>query len=194
MADRHGERIRGVVRRGNRVETEQQLDHLLNLVLFRAAEPDHRSLDFCRRVFDDRKAGLRCRQQRNAPRMSELQRTADIARVEDGFHGDTIRPVPCEQRDEIRVDELEFVGKCRTGGRRNRSADDEVVAAALYVDAAVPGALGAGIDPENLHANEASISFSSMSALDQTFFVSSCSSSASISLTICCACLPSSFT
>ena len=41
------------------------------------------------------------------------------------------------------------------------------------LDAAVAGALGAGIDPEDLHANEASISFSSMSAFDQTFLVSS---------------------
>src|SRR4029450_9563257 len=99
-----------------------------------------------------------------------------------------------QQRDKIRVNVLELVRKRRTGGSRNRSADDEDVTAALHFDAAVPGALGAGIDPEDLHANEASISFSSISALDHTFLLSSCSSRASISLIICCACLPSSFT
>ena len=84
MADRHRERVCRVVRRRQRVEPEQQLDHLLDLVLLRAAEPDDRSLDFCRRVLDDRKPGLRCRQQRDAARMPELQRTAHVARVEDG--------------------------------------------------------------------------------------------------------------
>jgi hypothetical protein len=48
-----------------------------------------------------------------------------------------------------------------------------VVAAAVGVDAAIPGAHGAGIDPENPHASEASISFSSTSKFDQTFLVSS---------------------
>ncbi len=83
-------------------------------------------------------------------------------------------------------------GKSRVGGGGKRTADDEAVAAAVGLDAAVARALGAGIDPEDLHANDASISFSSMSAFVQTFFVSSCSSSASISLTICCAGRPSS--
>ena len=59
------------------------------------------------------------------------------------------------------------------GGGGKRAADDHSVAAARRFDAAVAGALRAGIDPENLHANEASISFSSMSAFDHTFLVSS---------------------
>ena len=92
------------------------------------------------------------------------------------------------------VDGLQLLGECRAGGTAQEPADDEAVTAAVGLDAAVAGALGAGIDPENLHANDASISFSSMSAFDQTFFVSSWSSAASISLTICCAGLPSSLT
>jgi hypothetical protein len=40
-------------------------------------------------------------------------------------------------------------------------------------DAAEAGALGAGIDPEDLHASEASISFSEMSKFDDTFCTSS---------------------
>ena len=70
---------------------------------------------------------------------------------------------------------------------------DQAVARSVRLDAAVAGALGTGIDAEDFHASDASISFSSMSKLDQTWRTSSCSSRASISLTICCACLPSSF-
>ena len=70
-----------------------------------------------------------------------------------------------------------FRGTWRGRGPLSAPADDEAMTAADGLDAAVAGALGAGIDPEDLHANEASISFSSMSAFDQTFFVSSCSSS-----------------
>src|SRR6185436_11595097 len=102
--------------------------------------------------------------------------------------------MPIEQCRESCVDVLQLFRERRTGGSRYRSVDDEMVTAAERVDAAVPGALGAGIDPEDLHANEASISFSSISAFDQTFLLSSCSSRASISLIICCACFPSSFT
>ena len=64
-------------------------------------------------------------------------------------------------------------GNVERAGAGERAADDEMVTAAVGLDAAVPGALGAGIDPEDLHANEASISFSSMSAFDQTFLLSS---------------------
>ena len=95
---------------------------------------------------------------------------------------------------EAGVDVFQLVGKRRTGGSRKRAANHEVVAAAVGLDAAVAGAIGAGIDPEDLHANEASISFSSMSAFDHTFLLSSFSSSASISRIICCAGLPSSLT
>ena len=59
------------------------------------------------------------------------------------------------------------------------------MAATVRLHAAVAGALGAGIDAEDSHAREASISFSSMSKLAQTCWTSSWSSSASISFSIC---------
>src|SRR5262249_10632512 len=120
--------------------------------------------------------------------------TTHVARVKDVLDHHAVGALTRQQRGEPRVNMPQSVGKRRTGGSRKRAADDEVVAAADHLDAAISGALGAGIDPENLHANEASISFSSMSAFDQTFLLSSCSSSASISLIICCAVLPSSLT
>ena len=51
--------------------------------------------------------------------------------------------------------------------------DDQAVARPVGLDAAVAGALGAGIDAEDPHASEASISFSSMSKFDQTCRTSS---------------------
>ncbi len=126
--------------------------------------------------------------------MPELQGAPHVARVEDVLDGDTVRPMPAQEVLQAGVDDVQLVGECGAGRSAQEPADDEAVTAAVGLDAAVPGAFGAGIDPEDFHANEASISFSSMSALDQTFFVSSCSSAASISLTICCAGLPSSLT
>ena len=78
-------------------------------------------------------------------------------------------------------------GKAASARARDGAAQHQAVAAAVALDAAVAGALGAGIDAENSHASEASISFSSMSKFDHTCWTSSWSSSASISLTICCA-------
>ena len=194
MTDRHRQRIGDVVRRRGVVEAEQQLHHLLDLRLLGAAVADHRALDFGRRVLDDRQARLRRRQQRDAARVPQLERAADVARVEDDLDRDAVRLALGEQRDQAGVNVLQSFGKSSGGGRGERAAEDKVVAAAGSLHAAVTRTFGAGIDPEDFHANDASISFSSMSAFDHTFFVSSCSSTASISLTICCAGLPSSLT
>jgi hypothetical protein len=68
---------------------------------------------------------------------------------------------------------VQLVRECPPRGTREGTAHDERLAAADPLDAAIAGALRAWIDPEDSHANEASISFSSMSAFDQTFFESS---------------------
>src|SRR4029453_7397513 len=92
-----------------------------------------------------------------------------------------------QQRGEAGVDDRKPLGECGVRRSGKGPEDDEAVPAAVAVDAAISGALGPGIDPENFHANEASISFSSISAFVQTFFVSSWSSRISISFSICCA-------
>jgi hypothetical protein len=71
------------------------------------------------------------------------------------------------------VNELQALGKGQAGRRGDRAAGDHPVTAAIALDAAVAGADGSGIDPEDSHASEASISFSSMSKLDHTFCTSS---------------------
>ena len=92
------------------------------------------------------------------------------------------------------MDARETMWKRVARRRGNRAAGHEVMPASIRLHATVTGALGAGIDAEDSHASEASISFSSMSKFAQTCCTSSWSSMASISRSICCASLPTSFT
>ena len=194
MANRDGERIRRIVRRGSSREPEQQLDHLLNLMLFRPSITDNGALDLGRRVLEDRKLDLDCREHGDAARVPELERTSTVGRKEDALESDAIGPTVGEQIREAMVDGEEFLGKREHGGAGDRAAHHQAMPRSVTLDATVTGAFGAGIDPEDLHASDASISFSAISKFDQTCWTSSCSSRASMSLTICCAGLPSSFT
>ena len=112
-------------------------------------------------------------EQGHAARFAQLQRAARVARVKSVFDRHAIRPVAGEQRRQTLVDGVQLVRKGRARRARERPADDERIAAADPLDAAVAGAARAWIDPEDPHANEASISFSSMSAFDHTFLESS---------------------
>ena len=194
MADGNRQRVGRIERRGRLAEAEQQLHHRLHLPFLCAAVTDDRLLHLGGRVFDDRHAGFDGRQHRDAARVPQLQRASRIGRMKQILDRHDIGPMPAHQRAELGVDDLEFFGKGTRGGDRNGAAGDQSVASAIALHASVSGARRAGVDPKNLHASEASISFSSMSKFDHTCCTSSWSSSASISLTICCAGLPSSFT
>src|SRR5690348_17405170 len=90
-------------------------------------------------------------------------------------------------------------------GGADHTMRQNAMLAAVAFDHAPAGALGSAIDPQNTHdvrarpAPEApqdaraSISFSSMSKFEYTFWTSSCSSRASLSLSMPLAFLPSSF-
>jgi len=67
MTDRHGECVRGIERRRRRLQAEQQLDHLLNLVLLGAAVSDDGPLHFGRAVLEHGAASLHGRQDYQAP-------------------------------------------------------------------------------------------------------------------------------
>ena len=92
VADGDGQRVGGVVRRRQRGQSEQQLHHLLHLVLLGAAVTDHGALDLGGRVFDDRHAGLHRGQHRHAARMTKLQRAADVHGVEQILDRDAVGP------------------------------------------------------------------------------------------------------
>src|SRR6185503_9389929 len=105
-----------------------------------------------------------------------------------------VGPVFAHQRAQPLVDVQQPVRERRGRRRGDGAADDDAMMGEIGFDAAVARALRAGVDAEDSHASEASISFSSMSKFDATFCTSSWSSSPSISLIICCAGLPSSLT
>ena len=173
---------------------EQQLHHLLHLRLLGASIADDGALDLCRRVFGHRQPGLGGGEQGHATRVPELQGAAGVDGVEDGFDRHAVRMAVLEVAAQLRVDDEEAIGKGQAGGGGNGTARDEMMTAAVALDTAPPGADRTGIDPENSHASEASISFSSMSKFDQIFCTSSWSSRASMRRTICWAGFPSSFT
>src|SRR5262245_8681056 len=194
MADRDGERVGRVVRRWHRGEPEDQLDHVLDLRFLRAAVTDHGPLDLRRGVFEDRDTALDGGQHRHAARVTQLERTPDIHGMKQVLDGHGLRPALANDGGEPAVNEMELIGKGGESRGRNGAAHHNAVARPVGFDAAVTGALGAGVDAEDSHASEASISFSEMSKLDHTCWTSSWSSSASINFTICCAGLPSSLT
>jgi len=90
MANRHSESVRGVVWCRYSIQTEQQLDHVLDLSLVSTTVPHDGSLHFGWRVFDYLAAGFDCRKNGYAARVSELERTAGVARVEEILDDDTL--------------------------------------------------------------------------------------------------------
>ena len=167
---------------------------MLELRLLGAPVADDGEFDRGRRVFDDRKSSLHGREHGDATRVAEQKRAAGVARVKEILDHDAVGRRRADQPLESAVNEVKAFRKRGARGRGQRATGHETMPGAVGFHASVTGPDGSGIDPEDPHANEASISFSSMSAFDQTFLVSSWSSAASISLTICCAVLPSSLT
>ena len=168
VADRNSERICRVVRRRGCPETEQQFYHLPDLLFFRTAVADNGALDLRRRVLNHIATRFNCSEHRHTPGVTELQRTAHVRRMKDVFDGYTVRTMGGQQRGKLGVDSRQPIRECVARRRRDGAAGDEHVTASIRLHATVAGALGAGIDAENSHAREASISFSSMSKFAQT--------------------------
>src|SRR2546422_545919 len=173
------------MRRRQHGEAEDQLHHVLHLTLFGPAVANDRALDLRGRVLGYRQPGFNGCEHCDAARVSELQRAPDVGGVEQILDRDTIGPAVVDQCRQPAMNGQQLFRKSRARGSVDGAAYDNPMARSVRLDAAVTGALGARVDAENFHASEASISFSSMSKFDQTWRTSSCSSSASISLTIC---------
>src|SRR5262245_5689408 len=193
VTDRHGERIGRIVRRGRLCEPKQQLDHLLHLALFRATIAHHRPLHLCGRVLNDRAPRLDGRKKCDAARVPKLQCAARVDRVKHALDSDAVGPRLRQQCNEFAMNARQASGKGVSCGGRDGTARHKAMTASVRLHATVAGALGAGIDADDSHAREASISFSSISKLAQTCWTSSWSSSASISFSMTEASLPVSF-
>jgi hypothetical protein len=140
MANRDSERIGRIVRRRSTIQAEQQLDHVLNLVLLGAAVAHDRALDLGRCVFDDRAAVLDRGEHRNATGVAEPQRAPGIGRVEDAFNRDAIRARHGQQRRELGMDVRKALRQVHRWDR-DRTARHEMMPAPVRLDAAVTGAL-----------------------------------------------------
>jgi hypothetical protein len=141
MADGDGQRVCGIVRRRHDGEPQNQLHHLLHLVLLGAPVADDCAFDFGGRVFDNRQASLDGREHCDAARMTQLERAPDIVRVEQIFDGDAVGAALREKRREPGMNDQQLRGELGGGGRGNRSADHDPMARPVGLDAAVAGAL-----------------------------------------------------
>lgn len=90
VTDRHGQRVGCVEGLRRLVESEQQRDHLLHLLLLRASVTDHGPLDLGWRVFDDVTACLDGGEHRDPARVPELQRAAGVGGVKEVLDGDAV--------------------------------------------------------------------------------------------------------
>src|SRR5262249_55758293 len=165
MTDRHGERIGCIVWRGQRRKTEQQLHHLLYLMFFGTAVANHGALDLGGSVLRHRQSGFDRSKHRDAASMSQFEGAARIGRGKKVLDGDTIGLVLREEQSQPGMNFQELVRK-RGVNRTDSAADNHAMARTIRLDAAITGAIGARVDAKNLHASEASISFSSISKFD----------------------------
>ena len=127
-------------------QPQEQPHHLAHLPLLGPAVADDRQLDFRRRVLDQRVARFDRREQRDAPRLAERERAADVRGVEDALDGHAVRPVPAQEPPKLPVDGHQSLGKGRARRRCHRPARHEAVPGPVGFDAAVPRSPRSGID------------------------------------------------
>ena len=173
VANRHCQRISGIVRRWHLVKTQQQLHHLPDLRLLGAPIADDRALDLGRGVLDNRDTGLGGGQHGHAARVTQLEGTARVHGVKNVLDRHAVGTLRGNQGGELPVNDRQLLGKGGSHPGVDRSTHHQLVAPAVAVHAAVARAPRAGVDTKHSHASEASISFSSMSKLDHTCLTSS---------------------
>src|SRR6266496_4677739 len=102
VADRHGERVRGVERNAIARTGEESEDHRAHLRLLRVSVPDDRLLDETRLVLEDRDVESCRGGEQDSARMRELHRRRDVLRCEDGLDGHRGGPQLVQEREEDR--------------------------------------------------------------------------------------------
>ena len=150
VADRDRERVGGVG--GLRPEPGQQaLDHRGDLILRGMAGADHRALDRIGRIFVDRQAGERGRQQRDAARLAELEGRHRVL-VDEGLLDRRLgRPPGRDHRDQAAIELGQTLRQRAPRGRAQHAGGNRAQPIGLDLDDAPAGALQAGIDADQAH-------------------------------------------
>src|SRR3954452_19745912 len=121
--------------------------------------------------------------------MGKLQRGPCIYSVKHILNSNAIRRMPFDHDSQLPCNFQQTNSQRVFRVRLYNMGLDHPMRRAVGFDRAITGALSSTVDPQDAHVGEraaryasASISFSSMSAFENTFCTSSCSSSASSSL------------
>lgn len=150
MADRHGKRIGGILRR-SLFQPQQRPNHQLHLTLLRAAVPNHTHLHFHRRVLTQLDTGFRRGQQGYTTNMRQLERAFGVHRVENFFHGHRFRPVIVNQRSQRRSDHSQTQMKAFRSTRPDNAGSNHAVSDTIRFNDAEASAFGSAIDSEDTH-------------------------------------------
>ena len=149
MTYRDRERIGGIGRgAGSR---QQHADHCGNLGLLGTACPHDTLLDQPGRIFGDRQAGLRRREQSGCPRVAQLHGRRHIVRQKSLLDRGFVRPVRRNEIGDGLEDMVQPDSQRGIGRRLHHAMRDGNEAAPIdpyYAPARVPKA---GIDTENGH-------------------------------------------
>ena len=93
------------------VQSEEQLDHLLDLMLVGATIPDNSAFHFCRCVLLHFATSLDSRENGNAACMPKLQRASGVGRVEEILDDHKLGVTLREARREFTMDSREATRK-----------------------------------------------------------------------------------
>ena len=111
MANRHRQRVSRIMGRRQLGKSEQQPDHVLNLLLVGTPIANDGALDFRWSVLDDRAACLDRREHGDAACMSQLDGRTDVGGVEECFDGHAVGRATLQSRREFSMNAPQAMGE-----------------------------------------------------------------------------------
>ena len=151
MAERDGQRIRGVLGRRLALEPEDRDDHPADLLLRRAAEAADRALDLRRRVLGRGDARRAAGGERDPARLTDREDRARIETDEERLERRRVGRVAREHLDDALVDAVQALARVVARPRGDVAVGERCHALTLDTDHAEPRAGEAGIDTEHDH-------------------------------------------
>jgi hypothetical protein len=153
VAYRHRQRVRSVFRSGHLFQTQQRLDHQLDLPLLGGAVPDNRLLDLPGHVFKNIQTVPGCGKDRHTARLSQFYRGIDILTVKNIFDGGNFGLVMRNDFPQSAIDIQETARQDFTIGIIDNAVCDGNQTGIDCVNDPVTGRSCSGIDSQNPHEN-----------------------------------------